>query len=81
MKEKDNLLDFNSSNQLVGDVIELSGLLRQFLAVENENAILENLQTFLLDSQVERPRRKLVFWAWSSGERIDLELPLAWDTR
>lgn len=61
MKEKDNLLDFNSSNQLVGDVIELSGLLRQFLAVENENAILENLQTFLLDSQVERPRRKLVF--------------------
>lgn len=61
MKEKDNLLDFNSSNQLDGDVIELSGLLRQFLAVENENAILENLQTFLLDSQVERPRRKLVF--------------------
>ena len=61
MKEKDNLLDFNSSNQLDGDVIELSGLLRQFLAVENENAILEILQTFLLDSQVERPRRKLVF--------------------
>ena len=61
MKEKDNLLDFNSSNQLDGDVIELSGVLRQFLAVENENAILENLQTFLLDSQVERPRRKLVF--------------------
>lgn len=61
MKEKDNLLDFNSSNQLDGDFIELSGLLRQFLAVENENAVLENLQTFLLDRQVERPRRKLVF--------------------
>lgn len=61
MKEKDNLLDFNSSNHLDGDFIELSGLLRQFLAVENENAILENLQISLLDRQVERPRRKLVF--------------------
>lgn len=61
LKEKDNLLDFNSSNHLDGDFIELSGLLRQFLAVENENAVLENLQISLLDRQVERPRRKLVF--------------------
>ena len=58
MKEKDNPLDFNSSNQLDGNVIELSVLLRQFLGVENENAVLENLQRFLLDRQVQRPRRK-----------------------
>lgn len=59
MKEKDNPLDFNSSNQLDGDVIELSGLLRQVLGWK-VSAVLENLQRFLLDRQVERPRRKLV---------------------
>ena len=59
MKEKDNPLDFNSSNQLDGDVIELSGLLRQALGWK-VSADLENLQRFLLDRQVERRRRKLV---------------------
>ena len=59
MKEKDNPLDFNSSNQLDGDVIELSRLLRQALGWK-VSAVLENLQRFLLDRQVERRRRKLV---------------------